>query len=212
MVQDTGESIDKGTGMDPAEGPDQGTCQERILKYLEDGEKRTDEIREAVGMSKSSVKKALKILREEGAVIQVKRGLYKLAKRPALRTEDQNADTIDQLLNLYDTALNKYAVLIKEMLDSKQTLEEKAKFLNNFKLFASMVDILMKRWYLVHRGYDSNSRQAYEDALANARKAEKEELANAPLEERIAEVAHYDPIMKEIWDNLPKEEPEKKKV
>ena len=212
MAKNTDKDTEKGSDKDTTEGTDKGTCQERILKYLENGEKRTDEIHKGVGMSEGSVKKALKILRDAGAVIQVKRGLHKLAKRPALRTEDQNADTIDKLLNLYETALDKYAVLIEEMLDSKQTLEEKAKFLNSFKLYASMVDTLMKRWYVVHRGYDSNNHQAKEDAKANTRKAEKDALANAPLEEQIVEVAHYDPIVKEIWDNLPKEEQEKEPV
>ena len=191
----------------------EGSYRTRILKFLERGESHISEIVKGVGGKDRYVKSQVKALEDTGEVVRVKRGTYKLSKRPLMRSEDQNSDTINRILNLYDKVLDKYSGLIEAMLAGNDTdIEGKAKLLNNFKSLASMVDPLMKRWYLVHRGYDSNSRQAQEDAKANARKAEKEEIENASLEDQITEVAHYDVTVKELFDNLPKPEQEDRTV
>ena len=128
------------------------------------------------------------------------------------RTAAQNKKTINRLLNLYDEVLMKYSVLIKGVLDSEESLGDKATLLNNFKALSSMADPLMKRWYLVHRGYDSNTRQAQEDAKAKTVAREREAQANAPFEDTIVEVGHYHNDVKELWDNLPKTEQEQRTV
>ena len=104
------------------------------------------------------------------------------------------------------------------MLESGEPIEKQADLLNNFKVLASIADPLMKRVYLVHRGYDNNARQAQEDAKANTTKKEKRQAETGSLEDQIVEVGHYSPSVKALfdnlpkWDNLPEEEKEKKTV
>lgn len=191
------------------------TCQQQILKLLEDGEKKTGEILNAISGSKWEIRKNLDILSGQETVIKVKRGLYKLNPdivKPVIRLEKQNEATINRLLNLYDEVLVKYSGLIKGVLDSEESLGDKATLLNNFKALSSMADPLMKRWYLVHRGYDSNTRQAQEDAKAKTVARDKQAHANAPFEDTIVEVGHYHGDVKELWDNLPKTEQEQRTV
>ena len=191
------------------------TCQQQILKFLEDGEKKTCEILNAISGSKWEIRKNLDILSGQETVIKVKRGLYKLNPdivKPVIRLEKQNEATVNRLLNLYDKVLERYEMLIDKHLKDEDTLEKKTDLLNNFKALGSMADPLMKRWYLVHRGYDANTRQAQEDAKAKTVAREKEEHANAPLEDTIVEVGHYHGDVKELWDKLPKTEQEQRTV
>ena len=128
------------------------------------------------------------------------------------RTAVQNKKTINRLLNLYDEVLVKYSGLIKDVLESEESLGDKATLLNNFKALSSMADPLMKRWYLVHRGYDINSRQAQEDAKAKTLARDKQAHANAPPEDRILVVGSYDTVMEELWNNLPDSEKQQRTV
>lgn len=184
------------------------TCSEQILAVLRTGEKPKSAILGAVPYSKYYTSRELTKLVRAGKIARVKKGVYKLNEvLPSVRFEDQNAATINRLLNLYDMVLEKYSDLIEEILADEMTnLEEKAGLLNNFKALASMVDSLMKRWYLVHRGYDSNTRQAQEDAKAKAKAIEQAEFENAPPEDRVIEVGHYHEDMRELWDTLPNSE------
>ena len=208
-MESNGKTTTKSNGKTTTKSP---TCREKILAYLAGGRMQKQKILEEVSGSDGHIEKTLEAMFKEGELARPKQGVYELIRDPLERTARQNAITINRLLNLYDRVLERYMDLIEIELEGAKDTEKKPDFLNEFKSLVSTIDTLMKRWYLVHRGYDSNSRQAVEDAKKKTRKAEKEELANAPLEERIAEVAHYDPIMKEIWDNLPKEEQEKKAV
>lgn len=188
-------------------------CQESILNFLKDGEKKRQAIFKAVRFSEPHIKKSLDILVNQGKLERVRYGYYAIDKSYGKRTEEQNVHTINRLLNLYDKVLDEYAVLIEAMLaDDKKDLEDKAKLLNNFRSLASMADTLMKRWYLVHRGYDSNSRQAQEDAKAKTRKAEQEALENAPLEDQIEVVGHFKEGMIDILKHFPMPEQENQKV
>ena len=187
-------------------------CQAQILRCLESGEKRRKQILEAVDGSEGHIDKRLNSLVDQGKILKVGRGVYQLNTDLLMRFDRQNAYTINRLLNLYDMVLDEYAVLIEKMFKSDKPLEEKAKLLTNFKSLASMADTLMKRWYLVHRGYDNNSRQAQEDAKMKTRQAEKEALAKAPLEEQIEVVGHFKEGMIEILRTLPQEETEKRSV
>lgn len=120
------------------------------------------------------------------------------------RTEAANKRTINRLLNLYDMVLAEYNELISTLSTTKEA-KERAAVLSDFKVLVSMVEPLMKRWYLVHRGYDSNAR--IEEAKF---KAEQEKTAQAaleaelPIEAQIVEVAHWNPIMQELMMSLPK--------
>ena len=120
------------------------------------------------------------------------------------RTEPKNKLTINRLLNLYDIALEEYGKLIKTLAETED-VKERAAILNDFKALVSMVDPLMKRWYLVHRGYDSNARIAEAEVKAKLEKAQQEALESGVLiEEKITEVGHWNPAMQELLMNLPK--------
>ena len=133
-------------------------------------------------------------------------------ENPTRRREAANKRTINHLLNTYDKVVRRYGQLIDEMLASGEPIEKQADLLNNFKVLASIADPLMKRWSLVHRGYDNNARQAQEDAKAKTTKKEKHQAKTGSLEDQIVEVGHYSPAVKELWDNLPDDEKEKKTV
>ena len=187
--------------------------QKLILAEFKNGMQRTQDIADAVPRRKRYIQGHLKVLREQGMILQVKKGWH--AFNPDfkdIRAEARNAVTINRLINLYDKVLAEYSVVLEARLASDQPLEEKVRALNAFKTLVSTVDTLMKRWYLVHRGYDSNARQAQEDAKAKTAKAEKESLANAPPEDRIMVVGHYHDDVQKIWDNLPPMEQEKRTV
>ena len=68
----------------------------------------------------------------------------------------------------------------------------------------------MKRWYLVHRGYDSNTKQAEEDVKQKTENREKQALESLPPEEQLEVVGDYDVEMRELLESLP--EPIQKEV
>ena len=70
----------------------------------------------------------------------------------------------------------------------------------------------MKRWYLVHRGYDSNTKQAHEDAKQKTTDRETQELKNAPAEAQLKVVREYDESMREVLAKMPKPVQEKNTV
>ena len=119
------------------------------------------------------------------------------------RTEPKNKLTINRLLNLYDIALEEYGKLIKTLAEIED-VKERAAILNDFKVLVSMVDPLMKRWYLVHRGYDSNARIAEAEVKAKLAQTEQAALeADLSIEEKITEVGHWNPAMQELLMDLP---------
>ena len=120
------------------------------------------------------------------------------------RTEAKNKRTINRLLNLYDMVLAEYTKLVGKLAETEDE-KKRAAILNELKVIFSTVDPLMKRWYLVHRGYDSNAR--IEEAIFKVKleKAEQAVIeAELPIEEQIIEVAHWNPIMQELMMSLPK--------
>ena len=68
------------------------------------------------------------------------------------------------MLTIYDRVFDNIALTIEDELALKATIEEKINLIKSLRWLGATVDQLMKRWYLVHRGYDSNTRQAQEDA------------------------------------------------
>ena len=136
--------------------------------------------------------------------------LKKISKQ--LRTAEDNEVTISELLNAYDVMQRD---TINDLLDNIRDgidLEQRAFYLDTLKVLALVVDRLMKRWSLVHHGYDTNTRQAQEDAKVKAEERQKQELAEAPLEDKIVVVGHYHPDMQEVLRSLPKKELEDNKV
>jgi len=120
------------------------------------------------------------------------------------RTEAMNKCTINRLLNLYDLALEEYTKLVGT-LAATEDKKKRAAILNELKVLFAMVDPLMKRWYLVHRGYDSNARIEEAQFKAKQEKTEQAALeAELPIEAQIVEVAHWNPIMQELMMSLPK--------
>ena len=75
--------------------------------------------------------------------------------------------------------------------------------LNAFKATATTVDRLMKRWFLVNRGYDTQHTTSRKKM--RKRKHEKlrsKKLSPCPRRERVVVVGKYDETVKELWDKL----------
>ena len=117
------------------------------------------------------------------------------------RGEAENTETINKMLNLYDKLLDSVADSIEK--EDWNSITKKIEAIKSLRWLGATVDQLMKRWYLVHRGYDSNTKQAHEDAIQKTAERQKEAHANAPPEDRVVEVGHFHPDMQELWDVLP---------
>ena len=187
----------------------------RILEFLDNhpGEHKTGEIAKAIGASASNTSKTLKALATEGRIQQIKNGTYcgndaspgdPLKNiSDALRAADANKNTIDRLLNIYDTYLENYEDWVKNNIGPHIDFEKQLLCIENFKWLTGIGDKLMKRWSLEHVGYDTNTRQAQEDAKAKTAEREKAELADAPLRDRVMIVGKYDPEAEELLDCIP---------
>ena len=199
---------------------------DRILACLEEGEKDISEIQEAVGASKNSVSVCLTGLVKSGKVVRVRSGVYRLASVadttvvPAdttvevenSRSETENIETINKLLKSYDIVLDNIAETLESELSAKATIEGKINLIKSLRWLGATVDQLMKRWYLVHRGYDSNTKQAHEDAKQKTADRETQELKNAPAEAQLKVVREYGEGMRDILAKMPQAEQEKTKV
>ena len=199
---------------------------DRILACLEEGEKDISEIQEAVGASKNSVSVCLTGLVKSGKVVRVRSGVYRLASAadatvvPAdatvavenSRSETENIETINKLLKSYDIVLDNIAETLESELAAKATIEEKINLIKSLRWLGATVDQLMKRWYLVHRGYDSNTKQAHEDAKQKTADRETQELENAPPQSQLKVVREYGEGMRDILAKMPQAEQKKTKV
>ena len=131
-------------------------------------------------------------------------------KTPELenRTEEENKQTINRLLNLYDLMLLEYSKLIQNVGQDdtakddkdkdKKDKQEKSDVLTEFKAFATLADTLMKRWNIAHRGYDTNASIAAADA-----KAVEQAGKSKPDKARKGETIALHPDMKSAVENLP---------
>ena len=194
-----------------------------IMECLSDGEKRNHEIYEAVEGSVSSIKKRLRVLEKHGEITNPDRGKYALPEPPVEvpdapvavknpREESENIETINKMLTIYDKVFDNIALTIEDELREKATIEEKIDLIKSLRWLGATVDQLMKRWYLVHRGYDANTRQAQEDAKKKTVDREKQALENTPPEERVVVVREYNESMRDILENLPEPIQKKHKV
>lgn len=202
----------------------------RILEYLNNhsGEHKTCDIAAAIGASLSSTSTELSKLAKAEQIKKIQGGTYtRIDKETSaethtddtlerianvLRAADANKETIDRLLNIYDIYLHNYESWVKNNIGPNIDFEKQLLCIENFKWLTGIGDKLMKRWSLEHVGYDTNARQAQEDAKAKTAEREKAALEDAPLEETVQIVGHYHTDLKELWDAMPPSEKEKRKV
>ena len=195
-----------------------------ILDTLEDaGEMHVDDI----FASKPDVKKStrdyhVKQLTDRGEIERVKNGIY---RKPAAidpethlrearkkfssdeRSSENNEKTINTLLNTYDEVLAIFQVWVLQNIASEEIdFEQQLLFIENFKWLTMIGDKLMKRWALVHVGYDTNSRQAQEDAKAKTAEKEKQALEDAPPEGTVQVLGNFNLDTMQLIDNFPTHE------
>ena len=131
-----------------------------LKHFYADGKPRTiEEIFGAVAGKNKSIDTAVRRLEKKGEIARVDTGIYRLNKEqdtPAVvensRGEAENTETINKMLNLYDKLLDTVAVSIED--EDWEGIVDKIEAIKSLRWLGATVDQLMKRWYLVHRGYD----------------------------------------------------------
>lgn len=166
----------------------------------------------------STLKYWLGKLKKDNILVTRSRSYYRISSTPVvqidlnetfkqiskeLRSAEANGETIDILLNTYDIVLAAYQSWILNNINKDIDFGEQLLFIENFKWLTAIADKLMKRWSLEHVGYDTNTRQAQEDAKAKTAEREKAALENAPLRDRVMIVGKYDPEAEELLDCIP---------
>ena len=192
----------------PTESPTKVPCSVQILQVLSRvPEMRTRDIHAAVTTkTKSWIAKAIKDLYDAGKILKVRHGWYALNMEMMTRTESQNVWTVNMLLNLYDREMAR--LLSTPNID----YGELESIMNALYRCSMVVERTLKRWYLVDRGYDTNTRQAVEDAKKKTVEREKQETENAPPEDQVVIVREYDESMRRALANLPGKELKKRTV
>lgn len=185
---------------------------ERILKCLGSGEKRTVEIKELIGIKPWQVDRCLRDLKESGRVTGG-HGRYRLVESASpvepvsegievnLRTEQENKETINKMLRLYDKLLDAVAASIDS--GDWKSIETKIETIKSLRWLGSTVDQLMKRWSLVHRGYDTSPKQAEADLKEKQQIADRSSEKAGLSEENVQVVAHWHPRMQKFFMGLP---------
>jgi len=183
----------------PTESATKVPCSVQILQVLSTvPEMRTKDIHAAVTTkTKSYITKTIKELHDASKILRVRPGWYMLNREMLTRTDSQNAWTVNMLLNLYDREMGR--LLSTPHID----YEELASVMNALYRCSMVVERTLKRWYLVDRGYDANTRQAVEDAKKNTAQREKQELENAPPGDQVVVIREYDETMREVLAQLP---------
>ena len=174
-----------------------------ISKILDDSEQSTAAISEKIGRSERTVRRYLTPMISEGKVTLIKKGVYRL-HRSVKWTEADNREMINQLLHVYTALINVCKDDVKDGFTGQEMSDtEKIKIVKTFNACVATIDRLMKRWSLVHLGWNTNPRLAKADAEAKTHHAEKVDLENAPLEVLFKVIRHYGASMKAILFNMP---------
>ena len=155
--------------------------------FLENPDKilTTREIASETGINKSVVSRELKVLTQLAQINKIKAGQYQLVSRELSRkwTKDDSIDTINRLLDLFDEKL-------PELHRMLMILAMKGEWDQAFRMLKSMtdtLDILLHRWAIINKGYDSNPEQARQDVLL------AKSLESPPEEtEEDNEIRHWD--------------------
>ncbi|RKU09561.1 hypothetical protein C6502_12770 [Candidatus Poribacteria bacterium] len=207
-----------------SKSPSKPKLKQRILDLPWDGEKTSAEIKKAIPAKVASIDKCISRMVADGELVRVIKGTFRLPDSeltqegqenvPAVpknqRGELENTETINTLLNLYDKLLDRVALSIED--EDWDGIVEKIETIKSLRWLGATVDQLMKRWYLVHRGYDANTRQAQEDAKQKTVEREKEAHANAPPEDQVVVIREYDETMREVLAKLPGKDLKKRTV
>ena len=180
------------------------TVAAEIFHLLEAGEQPTGAMASAMGRSERSVRRALKALISEGKVSRVKKGVYRLS-RSVKWTPADNEVLINAVLAVYTALIDACKADVKAIFGNPPGISdtEKLRCVKTFNACVATLDRLMKRWSLVHQGWQTNPRLAKADAEAKAHHAEKVDVASAPLEAFFQVVGHYHRDMRELMENLP---------
>ena len=144
------------------------TIADQILGLLSEGDRWADEIVAGVSAQPASIRVCLWQLVKKGEIVRVKRGIYRkkeVLEAPGaaenLRKNSDNVATINQLLNFYDKVLDDIALTIET--EDWTAVGKRMDVIKSLQWLAGVIDQLMHRWYLVHRGYDANPHQASAD-------------------------------------------------
>ena len=175
-----------------------------IFDVLESGEETTAAIADAIGRSERSVRRDMKALISDGSVSLVKKGVYRL-HRSVLWTEADNRVLINALLAVYTALIDACKGDVKEIFRSQDLSNtEKLQSVKTFNVCVATLDRLMKRWSLVHLGWEYES-AAGESPMRRRKTSdtEKVDFAGAPLEAFFQVVSHYHPSMREILEKMP---------
>ena len=194
------------------------TIGDNIKAFLADGKIRTmKEICDAVEGKDKSIDMAVRRLEEKGEIVRKGKAGYRSnevqdapAEAENSRGESENTETINKLLTLYDKLLDTVADSIEK--EDWKGITEKIEAIKSLRWLGATVDQLMKRWYLLYRGYDTNTRQAVEDAKHKTENREKQEQENAPPEDQVVVVREYDESMRRALANLPGKDLKKRTV
>ena len=197
------------------------SIQKHILDTLEDGSEMhlNDIFANLQDVKKPTRDYHVKQLMSRGDIERVKNGVYrkptadihtqfKAARqkfRSDSRSEEDNKETINKLLNTYDEVLVIFqSWVLQNITNQSIDFEQQLLFIENFKWLTMIADKLMKRWSLEHVGYDTNTRQAQEDAKAKTAEREKAALKDAPIEEQVNVVGSFDLDTKQLIEGFPK--------
>lgn len=184
--------------------------------YNNPGEHKTADIAKAIGASVSTTSTGLSKLTKEGKIKKIQQGTYtandsstsisqqRIKKNiDELREAEANKETIDRLLNIYDSVLGNFETWVANSVGSHTDFGGPLPFLDNFKGLTAIGDKLMKRRAIEHQGYDTNTRQAQEDAKAKTAEREEAALKDAPIEEQVNVIGSFDLDTKQLIDNFP---------
>lgn len=201
------------------------TAAEQIKDFLKDGVKSKAEMSAALSIHPGTLSVTLSKLVKRGEIKSAGTARYVLIGEPAEaniltntenltdktagcvneRSESDNIETINKILNLYDILLENLHVGFEMESGQRATIPQKIDLIKSLRWLSATVDQLMKRWYLVHRGYDNNARQAQEDAKAKTVEREKQAVSELPAEERIKVIRSYDETMRDLTEGILKE-------
>ena len=185
------------------------TIADQILGLLSEGDTWADEIVSGVSAQPASIRVCLGQLVKKGVIVRVKRGIYRkkeVLEVPGatenLRKNSDNVATINQLLNFYDKVLDDIALTIET--EDWTAVGKRMDVIKSLQWLAGVIDQLMHRWYLVHRGYDANPHQASADV------ERKVSFGKQPEEESEYELIPWESEKETLAEAIARK-PEKKK-
>lgn len=137
------------------------TIADQILALLSEGDMWADEIVACVSAQPVSIRMCLCQLVKQGAIVRVKRGIYRKKEvleeagtAENLRKNSDNVETINLLLNMCDKVLDDFTRKIET--EDWMAAGKQMDVIKSLQWLVGVIDPLMHRWYIVHRGYDAN--------------------------------------------------------